>query len=138
MTSLAVFMAYLFGSKMMKIASGGPSKAIGMAWSGGGWAMFFVGLSLVIMAVHGKDAYVAAAFMPFILAIYGSGWFVAAALTRARWLYLVAFGSFLAALVVAWFAAEGAAIFLVYAISLYALTAVPGLVLMRQARQVAA
>jgi hypothetical protein len=135
--ALIIFMSYLFGSKVMQTRSGGASKALGMAWSGAGWAIFSVGLSLVVMAVHGKDPYVAAAFMPFILAIYGSAWFLAAALSGARWLYGVAFGSFAMALVVAWFAAEGATLYLVYAISLYALAALPGGILAGQARKAA-
>jgi hypothetical protein len=137
--SMVVFLVYLFIGK----AIGGPirgqtPRAVGVAWSGAGWAMFFVGLSLVVMTVHGKDAYVANAFMPFIQCIYGSAWFVAAALTRARWLYAVAFGSFAAALVTAWCAAEGNLIFLVYAVSVYALVAAPGVVLVRQGRRHAA
>jgi hypothetical protein len=139
MASLAVFMGYLIIGKTISGPTRGQTpRAVGVAWSGAGWSIFFVGLSLVVMAVHGKDAYVASAFLPFILCIYGSAWFVAAALTRARWLYGVAFGSFAMALVTAWCAAEGNLIYLVYAISLYALAAAPGVVLMRQARRAAA
>jgi hypothetical protein len=138
MASLVVFMAYLFLSGVTKARQGGTSRAIGMAWSGAGLSMFFVGLSLVVMALRGHDDYVVSAFMPFILAIYGSAWFVAAALTRARWLYAVAFGAFGMALVVAWFAVDGAILYLIYALSLYALVSAPGLALVRQARPVAA
>ncbi|MGZ6015942.1 MAG: hypothetical protein ACXWKM_09375, partial [Phenylobacterium sp.] len=89
-------------------------------------------------AVRGNDPYVANAFLPFILTIYGSAWFVAAAMTRARWLFGVAFGAFGFALVTAWFASQGVAVYLVYALGLYALVAAPGWVLMRQARRAAA
>ena len=106
--------------------------------SGAGWSIFVVGLSLVVMAMRGKDAYVGNAFMPFILAIYGSAWFVAAALSRTRWLFAVSVGAFVMALVTAWFAVDGVAIYLVYALSLYFLAAAPGFVLMRRARQSAA
>jgi hypothetical protein len=135
MVSLAVFLTCLFGSKVMKIPTGSAPKAIGIAWSAAGWSIFFVGLSLVVMAVHGKDAYVTNAFMPFILAIYGSAWFLAAALTQPRWLCVAAFAAIGMALVTAWFAADGAVLYLVYALSLYVLTAAPRLVLARQARQ---
>ena len=137
MAAMVIFMGYLFGSKVMRTRSGGASKALGLAWSGAGWAIFFVGLSLVVMAVHGKDGYVASAFMPFILSIYGSAWFLAAALTKTRWLYAVAFGSFAMALVVAWFASLGAALYLVYGLSLYGLAALPGGILARQAGKAA-
>jgi hypothetical protein len=126
MISLVVFLGYLFFSKATRGPRPGASRAIGVAWSGAGWSIFFVGLSLAVMAVRGKDPYVANAFLPFILAIYGSAWFVAAALTRTRWLFAVAAGSFAFALVTAWFASEGLIVFLVYAL---------GLALMLQARK---
>lgn len=135
MAGMVVFMAYLFLSGLTKARTGSVSRAVGMAWSGAGWSMFFVGLSLVVMAWRGHDAYVGLVFMPFILAMYGSAWFVAAALTRARWLYAVAASSFLMALVAAWFAVDGAVLYLIYALSLYLLVAAPGFVLMRQARK---
>jgi hypothetical protein len=139
MVAMAVFMAYLFiGKATQGQKLSGSSRAFGVAWSGAGGSIFFVGLSLVVMAVHGKDPYVGNAFLPFILAIYGSAWFVAAALTRARWLYAVAFGAFGMAVVVAWFASEGVMLYLVYALSLYGLAAAPGVVLIRQARRAAA
>lgn len=137
MASLMVFMAWLFLGGVTRSRQGGTPRAVGMAWSGAGLSMFFVGLSLVVMAVRGHDDYVVSAFMPFILAIYGSAWFVAAALTRARWLYAVAFGAFGMALVVAWFAVDGAILYLLYALSLYALVSAPGFVLVRQARPLA-
>jgi hypothetical protein len=136
--SLVIFLGYLFFSKATRGPRPGASRAIGVAWSGAGWSIFFVGLSLAVMAVRGKDPYVANAFLPFILAIYGSAWFVAAALTRTRWLFAVAAGSFAFALVTAWFASEGAIVFLIYALGLYTLVAAPGLALMRQARPAAA
>lgn len=131
---LLVFLAFLVIAKRRQGALAGPSRAIGVAWSAAGWSILFVGLSLAVMAVRGRDAYVANAFLPFILSIYGSAWFVAAALTRARWLFGVAFGAFAFALVTAWFASQGVAIYLVYALGLYALVAAPGWALMRQAR----
>jgi hypothetical protein len=136
--SLVVFLGYLFFSRTTRGPRPGASRAIGVAWSGSGLSIFFVGLSLAVMAVRGKDAYVENAFLPFILAIYGSVWFVAASLGRARWLFAVAAGSFAFALVTAWFASEGATIFLVYALGLYALVAAPGFVMMLQARRAAA
>jgi hypothetical protein len=137
--SMAVLLAYLLIGKAISGPTRGQTpRAVGVAWSGAGLSIFFVGLSVAVMAEHGKDAFVAAAFMPFIQCIYGSAWFAAAALTRARWLYAVAFGSFAAALVTAWCAGEGNLIFLVYAVSVYALVAAPGIVLVLQGRRHAA
>ena len=137
--SMVLFLGYLFiGKAIYGQKKGGSPRAVGIAWSGAGWSIFFVGLSLAVMAVHGHDDYVANAFMPFIMAIYGSCWFVAAALTRARWLYAVAAGSFAMALVTAWFAADGVMLYLVYGLSLYVLAAAPGFVLTLQLRKAAA
>lgn len=136
--SLAVFLAVLVATKATRRTGAGASRAIGVAWSGGGLSIFFVGLSLAVMAVRTNDAHVANAFLPFILSIYGSAWFVAAALSKTRWLYAVAAGAFAFALLTAWFASEGVIVFLIYALGLYALVAAPGYVLMRRARQAAA
>lgn len=133
MASMVVFLGCLFLSKATRGPRSATNRALGVAWSGAGFSIFIVGLSLVVMAVRGKDAYVGAAFMPFILAIYGSAWFVAAALSRTPWLFAVSAGAFVMALVTAWFAKDGVAIYLVYSLSLYALAAAPGFVLMRQA-----
>jgi hypothetical protein len=131
MLSMVAFLGYLFLSKAARGPRSATNRALGVAWSGAGISIFIVGLSLVVMAVRGKDAYVGNAFMPFILAVYGSAWFVAAALTRTRWLFAVSAGAFVMALVTAWFAKDGVAVYLVYALSLYALAAAPGFVLMR-------
>jgi hypothetical protein len=135
MIGLVGFLGFLFSTKGRQGPRATPSRAIGVAWSAAGWSIFFVGLSIAVMAARGKDSYVTNAFLPFVLSIYGSAWFVAAAMTRARWLFGVAFGAFAFALVTAWFASLGVVVFLVYALGLYTLVAAPGWVLMRQARR---
>jgi hypothetical protein len=114
---------------------GAASRAAGIAWSGAGWAMFTVVASLLLMANKNDTWQIAAAISPMILAIYGCGWFIAGRVYRSLWISLVAFGSWAMALVNAWFATDGAVGFLVYAITLYALAAVPGAVMIRQARR---
>ena len=113
------------------------SRASGLAWAGASWAIFVVVFSMILVAARTGDLLVMATLPSIALAFYGSAWFVAAALTRSAWLFGVAFGSFLMALVSAWFVAEGAIVYLIYAISLYALAAAPGFVLMRRARRAA-
>ena len=137
--SLAVFLAFRFAHRATRPPAGaGSSRAIGVAWSGGGLSIFFVGLSLAVMAVRANDAHVANAFLPIILSIYGSAWFVAAALSKTRWLYAVAAGAFAFSLLTAWFASDGVIVFLIYALGLYALVAAPGYVVMRRSRQATA
>jgi hypothetical protein len=113
------------------------SRASGLAWAGASWAIFVVVFSMILVAARTGDLLVVATLPSIALAFYGSAWFVAAALTRSGWLFGVAFGAFLMALVSGWFVAEGAIVYLIYAISLYALAAAPGFVLMRRARRAA-
>lgn len=133
----AIFIAVLVAVQRGRPPQGQGAKAVSIAWSGAGIACFAIGLSLAIISARGGGAIVVAAFPPIILALYGGCFFVAAAVSRARWLYAVAIGSFVMAVVSAWFATEGATLYLVYGLSLLALDALPGFVLMRQARRAA-
>jgi hypothetical protein len=112
------------------------SRAAGIAWSGAGWAIFTIVVGLMVLSWRVNNWSVMATLPTIIMAIYGSAWFVAAALTRRRWVAAVSTGSFLMAIVTAW-CATGPALYLVYAGCLIGLLAVPGLVLMRQARRAA-
>ena len=68
-----------------------------------------------------------------IFALYGVIQRVAAAMSRAGWLKLVALGSYVAALLAAYFVTEPLASSAVTTIGLFLLMAAPGYVLMRQA-----
>lgn len=133
-----VFLLCLFALRgTTKSGAGGSAQAMGVAWSGVGWAIFAIVTSLMLFSARLGDWTVMSAMPSIILALYGSAWFVAACLRRAAWLHAVAFGSFAMALVNGWYAADGAVVYLIYGVSLLALLAVPGLVLMRQARAAA-
>lgn len=114
---------------------GGASRAAGVAWSGAGWAVLVIVISLMIASWRAGDWLLMGPLPAVILTVYGSAWYVGAVLTRVRWVYAVAFGSFAMALVAAWFAAQPATLFLVFAASLLALLALPGFLLMRQTRR---
>lgn len=135
--ALVLFLAYLAYQKRGARPASEASRLQGLAWSGLGWAMGTVVVSLLLMAVRTNIWQIAAAISPVILSLYGAAWVGAAGLSRVRWLNLVGAGSFLAALLNAWLAAEGTAYLLVYAVSLYLLVALPGLILMRRARAAA-
>ena len=110
------------------------ASTMGMAWSGLGWAIFICVLSLILMAVRTNQGVAAAAISPVILSFYGAAWCIAGAIAHKRWPYGFGFASFAAALVNAWVVPNGDLMFLVYAISLYALVAFPGVLLTRLAK----
>ena len=115
--------------------SGGQATA-GMAWSYIGCAIFVMGASVSIAGLRLGIPNLMLVFPSVLMALYGAGWLIAAFVTRQGWLRLVGFGAFAMSLVNAWFA-DGPAIWLVYGVSLLALLAAPGVVLMRQARKAA-
>ena len=132
-TAFGLFMfAYL---RRVGPGRGAAQRASAIAWSGAGWAMFTVVASLLLMANKTQTWQVAAAISPIILALYGCAWFIAGRIYRNLWISLVAFGSWAMALVNAWSITEGPIGYLVYALTLYLLVAVPGAVMMRQARK---
>ena len=68
-----------------------------------------------------------------IMVFYGIGWAVSAAMYRSRFLWWLAIGSFVAAPLLASLADQEAQ-YLAYAGALFLLMALPGWMLMRQAR----
>lgn len=136
-SGLLFFVALFVLVRRSPLPKGGAARAVGIAWSAAGWTMFVLICSLIIMAARLDDGRIMGAISPAILALYGCSWFIAAAASRRRWLYAVTAGSFLMALVTAWFALQTVD-YLIYAISLFALVAAPGFVLTRQARKAAA
>jgi hypothetical protein len=99
------------------------NRAAGIAWSGMGWGIFAM---FVLMAMF--------AFIPsIILVFYGVGWAVHAEMQRSRPLWILSLSSFLAAPLLALFAGQ-AEQYLAYAAALFGLMALPGWLLMRQAR----
>lgn len=134
----ALFALVLFGFlRRVGGGAGGASRAAGIAWSGAGWAMSTVVLSLLLIAAKTQLWQVAAAISPMILALYGCAWFVAGRIYKRVWVTAVAFASFAMALVNAWYVTEGATGYLIYGLTLYFLAALPGFVMLRQARRAA-
>ncbi len=133
-----LFFAALFALlRRTPLPKSGAARGVGVAWSAAGWTMFILIGSLIIMAVRLGDSRIMGAICPAILALYGCSWFIAASASRRRWLYGVTVGAYLMALVTAWFAMQTVD-YLIYAVSLFALVAAPGFLLMRQARTAAA
>lgn len=112
------------------------NRASGAAWASVGWGIFALSASMAALAWRlGEDAaMVSFALMPStIMVFYGSGWAVSAAMQRSKTLWALAIGSFAAAPLLA--ALTGSAEqYLAYAGALFLLMALPGWLLMRQAR----
>ncbi|MFZ5669024.1 MAG: hypothetical protein ACOY4K_05995 [Pseudomonadota bacterium] len=112
-------------------ASRPGNRATGVAWAAAGWAIFTIGVSLMIVSVRARTEAPMLVFPSLILGLYGLGWSVAAAMSGKGWLWATAIGAYGATLLVAWFAIDPA-VYLIYAAALVLLAAVPGFVLMRQ------
>ena len=111
-------------------------RAIGTIWSGVGWGIFALFASMFVVSARiGVDQNSTMFWLipSIILAFYGMGWGVTAAMMKSRPLGLLALASFIAAPLMGLFAGS-ASIYLAYAAALFLLMAVPGFLLMRQAK----
>jgi hypothetical protein len=112
------------------------NRASSTAWSALGWGIFAMFASLAALGYQlGEDAILlGAGLIPSIIMVfYGIGWAVTATMHRNRVLWWLMTGSFLAAPLLALLAGQNAQ-YLAYAAALFLLMALPGWMLMRQAR----
>ena len=112
------------------------NRASGTTWSALGWGIFALFTSLAVLGLRlGEDAaMLALALTPSVIMVfYGIGWAVSATMYRSRALWWLAAGSFVAAPSLAALADQDAQ-YLAYAGALFLLMALPGWLLMRQAR----
>ncbi len=119
-----------------KKASDTANRAFGVAWSGAGWTIFcmFVCAAIIAWRTH-SDATMM--LMPsIVLSLYGLCWTVAASMSRRRWLWACAWGSYVAAVTVAVFSSQNG-VYLIFAAALVLLVAIPGAALVRRARAAA-
>lgn len=133
----ALFFVVLFAVKGRIPAKTASNRAAGLVWAGAGWAVFAVAISLMIMAYRAKAWWIMGAMCPMVLATYGAAWTVAGLIFGRLWIRMVGLAAFAMALVCAWCALDLPRLFLIYAISLFGLVALPGYIVMRQARQAA-
>lgn len=134
-SAFVLYMAVLFWLlRTLPKAAGNLQAATGVAWSAVGWAIFVIGFSLGLMSWRLHMPNLLLAFPSVLLALYGAAWMVGGILLRTPWMRGVAFAAFVMALVNAWFAG-GQVVWLIYGLSLLALLAAPGFVLMRQSRK---
>lgn len=113
------------------------NRAAGIAWSGMGWGIFALFVAMAVLGWRLADEAALNAMFALIPSIimvfYGVGWAVHAEMQRSRNLWVLSLSSFAAAPVLALFAGQ-AEQYLAYAAALFLLMALPGWLLMRQAR----
>lgn len=134
--TLAFFAALFLGLRNMRKdgVKTAANRASGVVWSGLGWGIFTLFLSLMALSFRLEtQALVVFSLIPSIIMVfYGVGWAVSAAMHRSRPLWALSIGSFAAAPILALFAGQ-AAQYLAYAAALFLLMALPGVLLMRVA-----
>lgn len=107
------------------------NRAIGSVWSGVGFAIFALFITLNAAAVGMKAMeQMTPLFAPAIVILYGVGWWVASVLSGRKWMGFVGLLSFASAPFLAFVGGQPIQM-LGYAITLTLIATIPGLVLMR-------
>lgn len=134
LVALVIFFIGLAAAKSRAVRQPGalaPSnRAVGGVWRAVGWSIFAMAMSLAAMGWRQHSFAPAIFFAPFIMAVYGIGWAVAATMARKTWIWLVTGGCFVATIVMGALAGDPEQ-FLAYAAALILLAAAPGVVLLR-------
>jgi hypothetical protein len=111
-------------------------RGAGAAWSAVGWGIFALCTSLAVMASRGGEEGVGlllGVLPSVIMTFYGLGWSVTATMQKSRMLWVLAVAAFVSAPVLAVMVGTTGQ-YLAYAGCLFALMALPGLLLMRAAK----
>ena len=113
------------------------NRAAGIAWSGMGWGIFAMFLTITVLGVRLGETVLEGMYVlipSMIMIFYGVGWAVHATMQRSRRLWTLSLASFIAAPLLALFAGT-AEQYLAYAAALFLLMGLPGFLLMRAAKQ---
>ena len=133
---LAILTFNLTGSRRRTGVMTAANRAIGTVWSAVGIGIFALFVALIINDVRTDSSEGFNSFWlapSVIMVFYGLGWAVTSAMLKSRPLWFLAMASFVAAPLLALLAGE-AVQYLAYAAALFLLMALPGWMLMRQAR----
>jgi len=113
------------GAQAPRVAISSTSRTVWASWAAVGTGYAAAALSLSIAGVHAEGA--------VLFAFWGSGWFIAAAAYRRAWQALVSLGCYLVAVASGALAGK-AEEQLLLGLALWTLVALPGLIILRQAR----
>ena len=108
-------------------------RAASTAWMGVGLSIFVMSLSISAIAWRIQDDTVTAVFPSLILALYGCGWAVSGAMSGVKWFWRLAIGAWIGAPILGLMTGMTEQ-YLAYAIAVLALTVLPGLAMMKAAR----
>jgi hypothetical protein len=111
-------------------ASAITNRAVHAAWRGIGYALLALGVATAIAAYQMKTMAPFGLFPSIVMAFYGLGWMIAAAMSETKWLRSISIVSFIVAILIA-FVSNSKAGFLVMSAALYLLMALPGWLLTR-------
>ena len=109
------------------------SRVAAAAWGGVGIACWTIVAAIMVAAVRTGYWGLFALLPPVIMALYGGAWLVGAAAFRARWQLWVGGLCLLSSLALAYTAAKPLE-YLVFALSLYLLAGLPGLIAVLRSR----
>ncbi len=137
-----VFLTIMTVLSLRRRARGGvvtvANRASGVAWSSVGFGIFFLFASMSVISWRIADVSAMLLLVwlvpSVIMVFYGLGWAVTASVLKSRPLWWLAIASFTAAPLLATLAGRDAQ-YLAYAAALLLLMALPGWLLMRQAKQ---
>lgn len=107
------------------------NTAVGVAWSGVGFAIFAIWLSMTAIGLTTGDWGPMRLMPSVVFAAYGTAWLVAAAMSGLKWMNLIALLSYAGAVAMGLVSLQPEG-YLVFAALLVCVALVPGLVLMRQ------
>jgi hypothetical protein len=107
------------------------NRTVGQAWTAIGWAIFTIAVCSALVGWRLNTEVHLSLFASIILALYGVGWSVSAALSERPWNNVLAVGSFVGAVVVASLVKWPALMFVGYGVALVLLAGVPGAIWMR-------
>jgi len=133
---LAILTFNLTGSRRRTGVMTAANRAIGTVWAAVGMGIFALFIALIIndFRMGASQGFTGFWLVPSIVMVfYGLGWAVTSAMLRSRSLWLLAAASFVAAPLMALFTGQTEQ-YLAYAAALFLLMALPGWMLMRQAR----
>jgi hypothetical protein len=133
---LAILTFNLTGARRRTGVMTAANRAIGTVWSAVGIGIFALFVALIIndVRVGASDGFNSFWLAPSVIMVfYGLGWAVTSAMMKSRPLWMLAMASFVAAPLLALLAGQ-AEQYLGYAAALFLLMALPGWLLMRQAR----
>jgi hypothetical protein len=110
------------------------NRAVGAAWRGVGFAIWAIAFALMAIGFRTGDWRVMRELAPVAVALYGGAWMVAAAVSQRGWMNFVAYGAFICCVLLGWLWGEPVLLGYVTTAAVFALTAIPGMVMLRQAR----